>query len=445
MTNLRRAIAALFLLVVSFASAQQPAASKPQPVLDVTSMDRSIDPCTDFYAYSCGGWMKKNPIPPDQSSWSAYGKVQDEDTAQLRGILETAEASSAERDATHQKIGDYYAACMDEKAVGAAGIKPLQPYLDEVDKLDSKAGLADVVSNRAFSSGYRRSTLFRFSSDQDAKDSAQEIGETDQGGLGLPDRDYYFKDDAKSQDIRKAYLAHVRNILELLGDKPDTAAAEAQTVMRIETALAQGSLTRVERRDPQKLYHKMTVQELQTLSPSFAWPVYFGKVGLRSLTSLNVAVPDFARTVSAEIDKEDLASWKTYLRWHLVSANARFLPAAFVNEDFAFYGKTLAGTEQIEPRWKRCTQDVDEDLGEALGEAYVEKYFSPDAKQQALKMVREIEAAMQQDIESLPWMSAATKPRALEKLHAETNKIGYPDHWRDYSKLDIVRADETDK
>src|ERR1700685_468622 len=441
MKILRNAFAAIILLCASFAVAQQTAA-KPQPVLDATSMDRSVDPCTDFYTYSCGGWMKKNPIPLDQSSWSAYGKVQDEDTAQLRGILETAEASSAERDATHQKIGDYYAACMDEKAVGAAGTKPCQPYLDEVDKLDSKAGLAEVVSNRAFSSGYRRSTLFRFSSDQDAKDSASEIGETDQGGLGLPDRDYYFKNDAKSQDIRKAYLAHVQKMLELLGDKPEAAAAEVQTIMRIETALAQGSLTRVERRDPQKLYNKMTVQELQALSPSFAWQVYFTKVGLPSLTSLNVAVPGFAKALSDEIDKEDLASWKMYLRWHLVSANARFLSSAIVNEDFAFYGKTLAGTEQIEPRWKRCTQDVDEDLGEALGEAYVEKYFSPDAKQQALKMVREIEAAMQQDIESLPWMSAATKPRALEKLHAVANKIGYPDHWRDYSKLDIVRGDE---
>jgi putative endopeptidase len=442
MTNLRRAIAALFLLVVSFASAQQPAASKPQPVLDVTSMDRSIDPCTDFYAYSCGGWMKKNPIPPDQSSWSAYGKVQDEDTAQLRDILQTAEMPGAQRDAAHQKIGDYYAACMDEKAVDAAGITPLRPYLDKIDGLNSKAGLADVVADRAFSSGYRRSTLFRFSSDQDAKDSSQEIAETDQGGLGLPDRDYYFKDDAKSQDLRKAYLTHVQKMFELLGDKPDAAAAEAQTVMRIETALAQGSMTRVERRDPQKLYHKMTVQELQALSPSFAWPVYFTRVGLPSLASLNVAVPDFAKTVSAEIDKEDLASWKTYLRWHLVSANARFLSAAVVNEDFAFYGKTLAGTEQIEPRWKRCTQDVDDDLGEALGQAYVEKYFSPEAKQQALKMVKEIEAAMQQDIVSLSWMSAETKTRAMEKLHTVANKIGYPDRWRDYSKLEIVRGDE---
>jgi putative endopeptidase len=442
MTLSRSAFIAIILLVASFAAAQQPATPKSEPVLDPASMDQRIDPCVDFFTYSCGGWLKKNPIPPDQSSWAAYSKVQDEDTAQLRGILEAAEIPSADRDATHRKIGDYYAACMDEKAVEAAGIKPLLPHLDEIDKLSSKAGLAELASDRAFSSGYRRSTLFRFSSDQDAKDSSQEIAETDQGGLGLPDRDYYFKDDAKSKELRTAYIAHVKKMFELLGDKTETAAAEAQTVMRIETALAQGSMTRVERRDPQKLYHKMSVQELQTLSPSFAWQVYFTKVGLPSLSSLNVAAPGFAKALSAEIDKEDLSSWKTYLRWHLVSANARYLPAAIVNEDFAFYGKTLAGTEQIEPRWKRCTQDVDEDLGEALGQAYVEKYFSPEAKQQALKMVKEIEAAMQQDIESLSWMSDPTKQRALEKLHAVANKIGYPDRWRDYSKLEIIRGDE---
>ncbi len=431
------------LLLVSFGSAQQTQSpAKPQPVLDLTSMDQTIDPCADFYTYSCGGWMKKNPIPPDQSSWSAYGKLQDENTAQLRGILEAAAVSDPKRNAANQKIGDYYAACMDEKAVEAAGLKPLQPYLAEIDGLRSKSELAQVVAERAYSLPYRRSTMFRFGVNQDAKDSAQMIAETDQGGLGMPDRDYYFKDDAKSQELRKAYLAHVQKMLELLGDKPETAAAEAQTVMRIETALAQGSMTRVERRDPQKLYHKMTVQEFEALAPSFQWNVYFTKVGLPSLASLNVAAPDFFKTVNAEIDKEDLASWKTYLRWHLVEANARYLPAALVNADFDFHGKILSGAEQIEPRWKRCTEDVDDDLGEALGQAYVEKYFSAEAKQQVVEMVKEIESAMQQDVNALPWMSAGTKPKAIEKLHAVANKIGYPDKWRDYSKLEIVRADE---
>src|SRR5216683_551580 len=347
------------LLLVSFGSAQQTQSpAKPQPVLDLTSMDQTIDPCADFYTYSCGGWMKKNPIPPDQSSWSAYGKLQDENTAQLRGILEAAAVSDPKRNAANQKIGDYYAACMDEKAVEAAGLKPLQPYLAEIDGLRSKSELAQVVAERAYSLPYRRSTMFRFGVNQDAKDSAQMIAETDQGGLGMPDRDYYFKDDAKSQELRKAYLAHVQKMLELLGDKPETAAAEAKIVMRIETALAQSSMTRVERRDPQKLYHKMTAADLEALAPSFPWQAYFAKVGLISLTDLNVASPNFFKALNAEMEKEDLASWKTYLRWHLVSANARFLPAAFVNADFDFHGKILSGAEQIEPRWKRCTKDV---------------------------------------------------------------------------------------
>ena len=432
-------IAAFFFSVCLAAAQQSPA--KPQPVLDLTSMDQSVDPCTDFYTYSCGGWMKKNPVPPDQSSWSAYGKLQDENTAQLRGILEAAALPDPKRNAANQKIGDYYAACMDEKAVDAAGLKPLQPYLAEIDGLRSKSELAQVVAERAYSLPYRRSAMFRFGVNQDAKNSAQMIAETDQGGLGMPDRDYYFKDDAKSQELRKAYLGHVQKMLELLGDKPEAAAAEAQTVMRIETALAQGSMTRVERRDPQKLYHKMTVREFEALAPSFQWNTYFTKVGLPSLASLNVAAPDFFKTLNAEVDKEDLASWKTYLRWHLVEANAHYLPAALVNADFDFHGKILSGAEQIEPRWKRCTEDVDDDLGEALGQAYVEKYFSAEAKQQVVEMVKEIESAMQQDINALPWMSAGTKPKAIEKLHAVANKIGYPDKWRDYSKLEIVRAD----
>jgi len=231
-------------------------------------------------------------------------------------------------------------------------------------------------------------------------------------------------------------------MFELLGDKPGSSAAETEVVMRIETALAKGSLTRVERRDPQKLYHKMTVQELQSLSPLFQWSDYLPKVGLGSVASLNVATPEFFKALNEELDKEDLGSWKTYLRWHLVYINAPYLSSAFVNADFDFYGKTLQGAVEIKPRWKRCTEGVDDNLGEALGQAYVEKYFSPEAKQEALKMVKEIEAAMQTDIQSLPWMSDTTKQRALGKLHAVANKVGYPDNWRDYSKLQIVRGDE---
>ena len=430
--------------LLALGNAQQPSRTgKPQPVLDLTSMDRTIDPCVDFYTYSCGGWMKNNPIPPDQSSWSAYGKLQDENLGRLRGILEAASASDAKRDSAHQKIGDYYASCTDEKAVEAAGIEPLNRSFTSIEGIGSKPDLAALLADGIYGLPLdRRGTLFHFRSDQDAKDSTQMIAETDQGGLGLPDRDYYLKDDEKSQQLRKSYLAHVQKMFELLSDKPQTSDTEAETVMRMETALAKGSMTRVERRDPQKLYHKMTVPEFEALAPSFQWKTYFMKVGLPSLRSLNVATPEFFRVMNAEIEKEDLASWKTYLRWHLIHANARHLSSAFVMADFDFYEKTLQGVQEIEPRWKRCTEDVDDDLGEALGQAYVEKYFSPEAKRQAARMVKQIESAMEADIHTLPWMSPGTKPLALVKLRAVANKVGYPDKWRDYSKLEVIRGDE---
>ena len=432
-------LASPFFLACSFACAQQSAAapSKPEPALDVTSMDRSIDPCVDFFKYSCGGWIKNNPIPPDQSSWDTYSKMQDENRSRLRGILEAAAAPDPARNAATQKIGDYYSSCIDEKAIEAKGTDPLKPGLERIAKIDSKAEIADVAAVMVHSNA-----LFRFDSAQDFRDADQVIAEADQGGLGMPDRDYYVKEDPKSVDLRKAYVAHVQKMFELLGDQPEVAAAEAQTVMRIETALAKGSMTRVERREPKNLDHKMTAGELEKISPDFQWQVYFTKVGLPSLASLNVVAPGFFKAMNEELNKESLADWKVYLRWHLVHADAPFLSSALLNENFAFYGKTLRGQQQLQPRWKRCTENVDDDLGEALGQAYVEKYFSPQAKQEALKMVKEIEAAMQQDINSLPWMSAVTKQQALIKLQGMANKIGYPDKWRDYSKLEIVRGDE---
>jgi putative endopeptidase len=432
-------LASPFFLACSFACAQQSAAapSKPEPALDGTSMDRSIDPCVDFFKYSCGGWIKNNPIPPDQSSWDTYSKMQDENRSRLRGILEAAAAPDPARNAATQKIGDYYSSCIDEKAIEAKGTDPLKPGLERIAKIDSKAEIADVTAVMVHSNA-----LFRFDSAQDFRDADQVIAEADQGGLGMPDRDYYVKEDPKSVDLRKAYVAHVQKMFELLGDQPGIAAAEAQTVMRIETALAKGSMTRVERREPKNLDHKMTAGELEKISPDFQWQVYFTKVGLPSLASLNVVAPGFFKAMNEELNKESLADWKVYLRWHLVHADAPFLSSALLNENFAFYGKTLRGQQQLQPRWKRCTENVDDDLGEALGQVYVEKYFSPQAKQEALKMVKEIEAAMQQDINSLPWMSAVTKQQALIKLQGMANKIGYPDKWRDYSKLEIVRGDE---
>ncbi len=438
MVLLRRCMFALAITCLPLSvNAQQSSSPKHVPALDVTSMDRSVDPCVDFFAYSCGGWIKNNPIPADQSSWDTYSKMQDENLARLRSILEEASSPTSGRSAVNQKIGDYYASCMDEKAIDAKGSDPLKPGLDRIAKLSSKSELADVAGSMIHTN-----VLFRFDSIQDFRDASQVIADADQGGLGLPDRDYYLKDDAKSEELRKAYVAHVQKMFELLGDKPDSAAAGSQTVMRIETALAKGSMTRVERRDPKALDHKLTSGDLEKLSPDFGWHTYFAKVGIPSLDSLNVAVPNYFKTMNEEIAKENLDDWKTYLRWHLVHANAPFLSSAFLNENFAFYGKTLRGQEELQARWKRCTEGVDDDLGEALGQAYVQKYFGPQSKQQALKMVNEIEAAMQQDINGLPWMSAATKQQAIVKLHGMANKIGYPDKWRDYSRIEIVRGDE---
>jgi putative endopeptidase len=438
MAILRMSVVAFaFFCVVSLATAQQPAVTTYTPALDVTAMDRNIDPCADFFAYSCGGWLKKNPIPPDQSTWDTYSKMQDENLVQLRGILEAAAVPDPKRNAVDQKIGDYYATCTDEKAIEAKGADPLKPSLEQIAKISSKAELAGAAAAMIDDN-----VLFRFESTQDPHAADQVIANADQGGLGLPDRDYYLKDDAKSVDLRKQYLAHVQKMFGLLGDKPETAAANAQTVMRIETELAKGSMTRVERRDPKTLDHKMTSAEFEKIAPAFQWQVYFAKVGMPSLASLNVSSPGFFKTLSDTLEKESLADWKTYLRWHLVHSNASHLSAPFLNENFAFYGRTLRGQEVLQARWKRCTESVDGYLGEALGQAYVEKYFSPEAKQRAQKIVKEIEVAMEQDINSLPWMSAATKQQALAKLHGMANKIGYPDKWRDYSKLEIIRGDE---
>ena len=437
MATLRSSL--ILLLAIGFMAALAAAqgTSKHEPVLDINSMDRTIDPCADFFAYSCGGWIRSNPIPPDQASWDTYSKMEDENRERLRGILENAAQPDPNRNAVTQKIGDYYASCMDEKAIEAKGAAPLEPELDRIAKMSSKADVADVAAAMSDDN-----VLFRFESIQDYRDANQVVANADQGGLGLPDRDYYTKTDAKSEELRKAYIAHVQKMFELLGDKPDTSAAEAQTVMRLETALAKGSMTRVERRDPKSLDHKMTSAELEKIAPDFRWQIYFAKVGMPSLASLNVAVPAFFKTMSAELDKESLADWKTYLRWHLVHANAPYLSSAFLNENFSFYGKTLRGLQQLKPRWKRCTENVDDDLGEALGQAYVEKYFPPSAKQEALKMVKQIQAAMEQDLNALEWMSPATKQQALLKLHSMANKIGYPDKWRDYSKLKIIRGEE---
>ncbi len=428
------AILCSLLVLAAFAQSE-----KPKPVLDVTSLDRTVNPCTDFYTFSCGGWMKANPIPADQSNWSAYSKVSDETRDRLRAILEDIAQPNPNRTPHQQKAGDYYAACMDEKAAEEKGAAPIKPDLDRIAKLRSKAEITALVADlhQRVGSGM----LFNFGSTQDAKNSTETIADADQGGLGMPDRDFYLKTDKKSLETREAYVKHVTRTFALLGDKPPVAKKNAATVLRIETALANGSQTRVERRDPDNTYHKMTVAQLTALAPAIRWDVYFKTLGVDTARSLNVDAPNFFKTLSLQLQKEPLANWKTYLRWHLAHEESNELSSAFVNESFEFYGKVLRGAQQLQPRWKRCVRSVDNNLGEALGQAYAEKYFAPEQKARVVTMVHGIENAMQQDITTLDWMSDATKKRALEKLQSVANKIGYPDKWRDYSAVEVTRGD----
>jgi putative endopeptidase len=418
-------------------------AQQTQPVLPYTPslepsfMDRSVDPCVDFYEYSCGGWRKMNPIPSDQSRWSVYDKLYEDNLTYLRGILEQS-STAQNRDAVTQKIGDYYASCMNDTEIEKLGAKPLQSNLSAIHGLQSTKDLGALIGTLQLDGA---SVLFDAGPRQDPDNSEVMIMDVWQGGLGLPDRDYYTMDDAKSKETRARYLLHVQKMFELLGDSPDTAAKNAAVVMRIETSLAQASLTRVERRDPYKQKHKMTVADLYKVAPDFDWNAYFAAGGAPSFPILNVGWPDFFKDVNAQLKSNSLDDWKSYLRFHVANSHAESLSSAFVDEDFDFYRKYLRGAKELQPRWKRCVRYVDRDLGEALGQAYVRQTFPPELKASTLEMTRRIEDAMALRIQLLDWMSPETKKQALTKLHAIRNKIGYPDKWRDYSAVTIVRGD----
>jgi putative endopeptidase len=404
---------------------------------DTANLDKSCKPCDDFYQFAMGGWMKANPIPPAYSTWGSFSELLDKNQQNLRQILEAAEKQQAAPGSNEQKIGDFYASCMDTEAIDAAGTKPIDADLAAIAAIKNPADL-QAEAARLQEEGV--GVLFRFSANQDAKDSTQVVGAAWQGGLGLPEREYYLKQDDKSKQLRDAYVKHVAKVFELLGDSPEAAAPEAARVLEIETHLAEASMKNTDLRDPEKTYHKMKLADLQAMTPDFNWESYFKAIGHPELKEINVGQPDFFKALDSKLTATPLADWKTYYRWHLLNASASALPEKFVDEEFEFRGKTLTGAKEIQPRWKRCTQATDRALGEALGQVYVQKYFPPEAKAHALVMVHNLISALHDDLQTLPWMSPETRAQATAKLEAFAVKIGYPDKWRDYSALRIDRV-----
>ena len=413
-------------------------AAAPGHGLDPADMDTTYKACDDFYKYADGGWVKKNPIPPEYPSWGTFSELAERNRTALRRILDRLAADkSAAPGSEEQKIGDFYAGCMDEAAIEAQGAKPLAAELERIDKIQS---LSDLQNELARLQTLGVNALFGFGSQQDRKNSSEVIAGASQGGLGLPDRDYYTKTDEPSKQLREKYATHVGKMFSLLGEEPEKAAASARTVVTIETRLAEASMTRVERRDPDATYHRMAPADLKTLTPNFAWDAYFRNVGAPAIVAINIGQPKYFETVDKQLTAVPIADWKAYLRWHLVRSAAPALSAKFVEENFNFYGKTLQGTKELLPRWKRCVQSADNNLGFALGKLYVKENFPPEAKARADQMVKNLIAALREDLATLPWMGPETRKAALAKLDAFTPKIGYPDKWRDYSTFKVERG-----
>jgi putative endopeptidase len=415
-----------------------PAPPKSVHSLDLSAIDKTADPCTDFYQYACGNWVKGNPVPGDQTRWArSFSLVGERNRYLLWQQLDT--AAKDPKSALEKKYGDYFAACMNTDLVESNGLTPLTPALDRIAAFSERKKLATLMGELMTSGS--PAPLFAFGVGQDDKDSSKQIAQAFQSGLSLPDRDYYLSDAKRFQDIRTEYLAHVTRMFTLAGDSPEKAAAEAAAVMKIETALAKGATSRTELREPENRYHIYTVKQLEDISPSFEWAVYWKAIKIGHFDTLNVATPEFFKAMNAEIETEPLDSWKAYFRWHTIHGSATNLPKAFFDENFSFFGKTLAGQKEPTPRWKQCTAATDQALGEAVGQDWVKTNFPPAAKASMDQLVAALEKSLGDDIRTLPWMSDATKKQAEDKLNLIRNKIGYPEKWRDYSALKVERND----
>jgi putative endopeptidase len=422
-------------------SGQKPNESEQQPLrgLDTSFLKKTADPCTDFFQYACGNFSKLHPIPADRSAYGVGSMLFDENQRVLYTILEKAAAGGSGRTPNERKIGDFYSSCMDVTAIDSEGLKPLRPELDRIAALQSKNELAPLLAHMQL---INANAFIGFGEQQDFADATKQIALIDQSGLGLPERDYYLRTGANDEKLRQAYLEHITNTFKLLGEPDARAAEDARKVMELETTLAKNSLDITSQRDPKNVYHMMSVNDLEKLTPIINWNEFLQDINSPPVSRLNVTYPPFFKGLNPLIESTDLETIKTYLTWQLINSTPGVaLPAKFDEEHFNFYGKVLSGQQVQQPRWKRCVNDTDSALGEALGEVYVKEAFPPSSKQATQQMVRDIESAMAQDLDSLDWMSAETKAKAKEKLQAIANKIGYPDKWRDYSNLKIERGD----